>query len=99
MRTFRETDMAKCADEYNGDRCKNQVEETCDACGHEFCWDHLLNVEVTVSASGVENRVMCRECVTQEFIRLDEENADLKEDVWRLRAQVARLEQQMKRER
>jgi hypothetical protein len=92
--------MARCADEYNGDRCKNQVEETCDACGNGFCWDHLLNVvEVTISASRVENRVMCRECVTQEFTRLDEENAELKQDVRRLRAQVTMLEQQMKRVR
>ena len=88
--------MTRCADDYNGDRCKHQGEETCDMCRRDFCWEHLLNVEVTIGAAMGEERVLCRECVTQEFIRLDEENAELKQDVRMLSARVAELEDQVK---
>jgi hypothetical protein len=88
--------MEKCADDYSGDRCKNQVEETCNTCGEGFCWEHLLNVEVTIGVAMGEDRVMCRECVAQEFIRLDEENAELKQDVQMLRARIAELERKGK---
>ena len=78
--------MTTCADDYTGDRCKSQAEETCDTCSKEFCWEHLLNVEVTIGGAMGEERVMCRECVAQEFNRLDEENAELKQDVQLLQA-------------
>lgn len=89
--------MTTCVDDYNGDRCMNEAEETCDACGKEFCWEHLLNVDVIIGIAMGEERVMCRGCVTQEFIRLDQENAELKRDVRLLSARVAELEDQLKR--
>jgi hypothetical protein len=74
--------MTICADDYNGDRCKHQAEETCDVCSREFCWEHLLNVDVTIGVAMGEERVMCRECVTQ--------------DVRMLQALFAELEDQLK---
>ena len=40
--------MTICADDYIGDRCKHQAEETCDVCRREFCWEHFLNIDVTI---------------------------------------------------
>jgi hypothetical protein len=97
MKPFKENGMTRCADDYTGDRCEHQVEEICDACRNGFCWEHLLNVEVTVGAAIGEERVMCRECAAREFIRLNEENAELKRDLRLLQARVAELEQQVKR--
>jgi hypothetical protein len=54
-------------------------------------------MEVTIGIAVGEDRVMCRECVAREFIRLDEEDAELKQDVRMLREQVEELEQQIKR--
>lgn len=88
--------MTRCADDYNDDPCKHLAEETCDACRKEFCWEHLLNVDMTTGMAMGEERVMCRECVTQECIRLGQENAELKQDVRMLSARVAELEEQLK---
>jgi hypothetical protein len=88
--------MTTCADDYHGDRCKHQAEETCDVCRREFCWEHLLNVDVTIGVAMGEERVLCRECVTQECMRLDQEHAELKQDVRMLQARVAELEDQVK---
>ena len=65
-------------------------------CSREFCWEHLLNVDVTIGVAMGEERVICRECVTKECMRLVQENAELKQDVGMLQALFAELEDQVK---
>ena len=87
--------MTRCAEDSHGDRCQRQAGETCDGCSREFCWEHLLNVDVPIGAAMGEERVMCRECVAQDFLRLEQEHAELQQDVQMVRGRVAELEDQV----
>jgi hypothetical protein len=71
-----------CKDQYDLDNpCQRNAEVMCSRCNKPFCLEHVVNVEVTIGPGEGEDRVYCRDCVTTEFIRLDEENSELKNDL------------------
>lgn len=73
-----EKDGSLCADEEEELSCKNPAEVECVKCEKVFCYSHVVYFESWMQDSGMEEGQYCRECVTSEMTRLDEEYSRMK---------------------